>query len=506
MHLSDPCDDKRRIEDIKGGLLQGSYYWVLKNHNFQQWRDNPESRLLWIKGDAGKGKTMLVCGIVDELKKSSTALSFFFCQGTDSRINSATGVLRGLIHQLVSHQPSLMTHLRKKYDQAGSAFFQDANAWVALSDIFTSMTKDVDMKTNYIIVDALDECVVDLPKLLDLIVRTTASSTHMKWLVSSRNEAHIEQKFKAFSGESKLSLEFKENAEQVARAVDVYIDHKLSHIESLEEVSLQEQVRGELHQKANGTFLWVALMMQELEGSQSWDPLAVVQEAPAGLNQLYDRMMGHIQQLKGKNAEICQLLLSTAAVAYRPLYLVEMGSLRGLRGPVDVLTDTVKKIIAMCGSFLTVRDEQIYFVHQSAKDYLSGKMRAAVLPSRSEIEYDLFTQSLKLMSSTLKRDMYNLVDLGLHADEVKVPAPDLLAPARYSCVHWVDHLHNSVLSGRVHCAESFQENSAVHVFLEKCFLYWLEALSLCRSMSAGVSSMTTLTALSQVIIDRPQPV
>jgi hypothetical protein len=42
-------------------------------------------------------------------------------------------------------------------------------------------------------------------------------------------------------------------------------------------------VRDELQRKANGTFLWVALMMEELEKPESWDPLAVVEEAPAGL-------------------------------------------------------------------------------------------------------------------------------------------------------------------------------------------------------------------------------
>jgi hypothetical protein len=27
----------------------------------------------------------------------------------------------------------------------------------------------------------------------------------------------------------------------------------------------------------------------------------------------------------------------------------------------------------MCGSFLTVRDDQVYLIHQSAKDYLSER-------------------------------------------------------------------------------------------------------------------------------------
>jgi hypothetical protein len=501
LRLSDPRDDKKRIEDTKGGLLYGSYRWIFDNSSFQQWRDDSQSRLLWIKGDAGKGKTMLLCGIVDELRRSTAGpISFFFCQGTDSRINSATAVLRGLIYMLVSQQPSLASHLRKKYDQAGGTLFEDANAWVALYEIFISMTHDTDLKTNWLVVDALDECMADLPKLLDLIVRTTASSTRVRWLVSSRNEAHIEQKLKSIGEEAKLSLELKQNAEQVAQAVNVYIDYKLSCLDTLEDDSLREQVRDELRHKANGTFLWVALMVQELERPESWDPLAVAQEAPEGLNQLYDRMLDRIQQLTKKNADICRLLLSTTTVAYRPLYLAEMGSLRGLTGRASVLAaaEAVRKIIAMCGSFLTIRDEQVYLIHQSAKDYLSGKMQDSTLLSPRAMHHDLFTRSLKLMSETLTRDMYSLVEPGFPIGEVQISNPDPLATVRYSCVHWVDHLHDSCLDNHASQDESLQDNGAVHVFLKKYYLYWLEALSLFRSMSAGVLSMSKLATLVQV--------
>lgn len=176
--LTDPRDDKKRIEEAKGGLLQDSYRWILENTDFQQWRRGQQSRLLWIKGDPGKGKTMLLCGIINELRKSITKsdrLSYFFCQATDSRINTATAVLRGLVYMLVGQQPSLILHVRKKYDHAGKTLFEDANAWVALSEIFADILQDPSLKTTYLIVDALDECVVDLPKLLDFIVRISIS-------------------------------------------------------------------------------------------------------------------------------------------------------------------------------------------------------------------------------------------------------------------------------------------------------------------------------------------
>ncbi|KAM6513749.1 hypothetical protein FALCPG4_014969 [Fusarium falciforme] len=99
---TDPRDDKTRIQDTKGGLLRDSYRWILDNDDFQQWRDNPRSQLLWIKGDPGKGKTMLLCGIIDELEKEpDNCLSYFLCQATEARLSNATAVLRGLIYLLV---------------------------------------------------------------------------------------------------------------------------------------------------------------------------------------------------------------------------------------------------------------------------------------------------------------------------------------------------------------------------------------------------------------------
>jgi WD40 repeat protein len=503
VHLTDPRDDKRRIKEAKGGLLEGSYRWVLDDPYFQQWHDDSQSRLLWITGDPGKGKTMLLCGIIEVLERSTHGLlSYFFCQGTDSRINSATTVLRGLIYLLVIQQPSLVSHLRKKYDQAGRSAFEDVNAWIALSSIFMHITEDPDLRPSYLLVDALDECVIDLPKLLDLIIHTSASSTRIKWLLSSRNEAHIEQKLKVVDPEARLSLELKQNADHVSNAVDVYIDYKLSFLDSLEDVNVRAQVRDLLRRKANGTFLWVALMVQELERPESWDPLQVMNEAPTGLHQLYDHMIDQIQRLTKKNAEICQRLLSTAAIAYRPLYLTELGGLCGLSGQMSVLAGNVRKLVSMCGSFLTIRDEQVYLVHQSAKDYLINGKSDTVFPSQGKMHYALFSQSLKLMHGTLRRDMYGLVAPGFPVDQVKVPVHDPLATIRYSCIHWVDHLCSSLPFKGTRNAERVQDDIAVYNFLKERYLYWLEALSLCNGISKGVVSMAKLEGLVKACVVR----
>ncbi|KAK4031968.1 hypothetical protein C8A01DRAFT_20896, partial [Parachaetomium inaequale] len=54
LRTTDPRDDKKRIEDIKGCLLKGSYQWILDHPECRRWRGDEHSRLLWIKG-LGRG-------------------------------------------------------------------------------------------------------------------------------------------------------------------------------------------------------------------------------------------------------------------------------------------------------------------------------------------------------------------------------------------------------------------------------------------------------------------
>ncbi|KAK4172851.1 hypothetical protein QBC36DRAFT_68257 [Triangularia setosa] len=486
----DPHHEKGRIELAKGGLLADAYRWIFDNPEFKRWHHNSESRLLWIKGDPGKGKTMLLCGIIDELEQPITAnggnLAYFFCQATDSRINSAIAVLRGLIYLLARRQPRLLLHLPENTYAS-----DDAMAWVVLSKVLRHMLEDPDLKETYLVIDALDECVIDLPKLLDFIVHI--SPGRVKWLLSSRNEVFIEEKLKPDAGRTRLSLEVKANAIQVSNAIDAYIDDKLSGLALLQDdPPLKTQVQDILHQKANGTFLWVALVIQELsrEGVESWHTLQIVEEVPPGLDNMYDRMLNEISRYK-RDSEFCRRILAVATVAYRPLHLDEIGGLSGLPEQIVRSTENIRKVVAKCGSFLTIREDQIYLIHQSAKDYLSAS--ALIFPHGAPIAHrDICARSLELMFQKLRRDMYGLVTPGFPIDQVRTPEPDPLATVRYSCIFWVNHLCHSI-SGRNTTQLNIQDE--VQTFLEQKYLYWLEALSLLRAMSEGVIAIRKLEGL-----------
>jgi hypothetical protein len=71
---------------------------------------------------------------------------------------------------------------------------------------------------------------------------------------------------------------------------------------------------------------------------------------------------------------------------------------------------------------------------------------------------------------------------------------------RYSCIYWVDHLCDWNANSYANHRFDLQDGGAVDVFIRKKYLYWLEALSLYRSMSEGVLSIAKLDALIQVIL------
>jgi hypothetical protein len=503
LRITDPREDKRRIEDTKGGLLRDSYQWILEHPNFQQWRDDTQSRLLWIKGDPGKGKTMLISGILDEMspltklrdKEATTLLSYFFCQATDNRINNASAALRGLIYLLIDQHPLLISHVRKKYDHAGKALFEDTNAWVALSEIFTSILQDTRLKSIYLIIDALDECTVNLSQLLDLISQTASTSPRAKWIVSSRNEPNIEARLRVDDTQMRLSLEL--NEEHVSRAVQMFIDFKVSKLRLIEDDSaLQGILPGQIYAKANGTFLWAALVLKELEHVESWDVLDVLEDMPPELEPLYDRMLRQIEQLQRKDPEFCRLVLSTITLAYRPLHLLEVGALSNLPRQISFNVDKVAKVVKKCGSFLTVRENRTYFIHQSAKDFLLERAFERVFPSgKADVDYTIFSRSLEVMSKTFRRDIYKLRAPGFPIEMVEPPVPDPLAVAQYSCLYWVDHLLDC---HRGYTTKDLKDGGSVHQFLKTSYIFWLEAHSLMKSLPDGIVMIIKLENMIKV--------
>ncbi|KAF2023139.1 hypothetical protein EK21DRAFT_105458 [Setomelanomma holmii] len=310
---------------------------------------------------------------------------------------------------------------------------------VVLAWIFAEVLRDPSLDTTYFIVDALDECVTDLPKLLDFFIKHSSKSSRVKWIVSSRNWPDIEERLELAGHKVKLSLEL--NAESVSAAVGVFIEQKMSKL---------------AHQKKYNTSTYNA----------------------------------------SDEAKLCKQMLASIALVYRPITLEELAAL--VEQLQDVDPESIWELVSLCGSFLTLRNETIYFVHQSAKDFLCANTLNEVFPSgRKESHYTIFSRSLQVMSKTLRRDMHSLVALGHSAERVHQPHKDPLAPSRYSCIYWANHLCDLNLTSLASYDNVLYDGGIIDVFLREKFLYWLEALSLCEGVPNGVATVAKLSSLFQ---------
>ncbi|WXC58467.1 hypothetical protein SNK03_004366 [Fusarium graminearum] len=489
LRSTDPRYDKKNIEQTNNHLLREAYVWILENPEFLSWRDKyHDSQLLWIRGDPGKGKTMLLCGIIDELRPSTRlenseshiSLSYFFCQATNSALNNATAVIRGLIYLLVVQQPCLLSHLR-------SNIHWDSR--VAIEDLFRKIVADPVLEEAYLIVDALDECREDLEFLLEML---SSPVPRIKWIVSSRNRVEIEEALKQSSSRLALSLEL--NEESVSQAVRHFIDHRTRDLARKKKLKAEvaQKVHRHLIQHANGTFLWVGLVCQRLTRCREWEISRQLLQLPKGLNELYARMMEQIRTSESCDSYI--RLLAVVSTVFRPLTISELMAME----PLDVDEESIRDFIRECGSFLTTRDTTILFVHQSAKDFLLEKSSELLFQyGLSQHHYALFQRSLDVLD-VLKKDMFDLEYPGVTLDEAirNRPKPDPLDGLLYALVFWADHMGEAYRLSNDDDAESqVPFAKTVYNVLSKKFLFWLEALILSHNTPVAGKALMSVKKL-----------
>ncbi|KAJ4127499.1 hypothetical protein NW765_015978 [Fusarium oxysporum] len=490
--LTDPQLDKIEIQKRKGAPLWDSYSWVLQHDAYNK-LDDSSSRVLWINGEPGKGKTMLLCGIIDELKKSLRPVSYFFCQVTDEDLSNDTAVIRGLIYVLLDQQPSLISEVRPYYDKRKDKLFSGKNSNVLLSEILTKLLQDPSMQNAVLVVGALDECKSGRDRLITLIGDLSRSCS-ARWIISSRNWPEIARGLRDTKG--LVPLELENNTELVAGAVQAYIQTRVDHLGKNwdNDTHLKREVFDYMVSRADNTFLWVALVCESLSDSRISKRLVLeeLKRFPEGLNDLFSTMMDKI--VASLEADRLKSILATACIAYRPLTSKEMINL------VESMTGydehDVKDAIESCACFLAYRDGVIFFVHQSAKEFLFGRGIDKIMPSGPQNHHTvIFSRSMEVLEDKLQQDVYQLKSPGTLVDEISKPDPDPLPPIKYLCTHWVDHFINSD-------SVSTQDDKILAQalqFLMKKFTSWLEATSLLRVFSVAIKSILKLeSALSNI--------
>jgi hypothetical protein len=363
-------------------------------------------------------------------------------------------------------------------DDEGKTLFEGVNAWFSLRTIISNMLDGLGNWRPVIVIDALDECTEGRDDLIQLIIDLSKKG-NAKWIISSRNWPEIKEQLGDVEELSSVRLEL--NHDVISEAVQSFIRVKVDELSAKKNYDshVKQLVCQELSKKANDTFLWVALVCQSLAQPRvrAWDAMKKLEANPPGLEPFYQRMMDAITESEG--GELIRNILSTACFAFRPL---KKAQLKTLVEELDsVGDDYLEEIVESCGSFLTVRNDFVYFVHQSAKDFLLKSPQQGEQISRHAM---IFSRSIASLN-VLRRDIYGLHEPGVLAEEVEVPNPDPLASVAYSCTYWVHHL--------LEVGDETKEMlDSCESFLKQGLLNWLEALSLLKCLPFVTAAVVKL--------------
>lgn len=480
---------KNWLKDSKGGLLHKSIEWILQDPQYLRWRDTDDVCLLWIKGGAGKGKTMLSIGLVEQLKlPRGHVVTYFFCQNAEADLNTLEAIIKGLILQLVNQQQELKQSLQGHWDTENEGFSEDVTSWRSLWDIFLEMLEYCKCQTVYVIVDALDECRDS--GMADFLKRLVRTGLHhpskIKWLLTSRPLDSAERALLAGSEQVLVSLEL--NSNHVSEAVKTYIAFKADELDrhNAYGITLRQNIQNELTNKAEDTFLWVSLVCKRLERVDRDKALTTIQDLPPGLHPFYDRVFHQLSEGDSAIVKGCMRLLKTVLLTYRPLNIAEVGSVSGLFDEWDV----IKALVDRCASFLKMRGTVIEFVHQSARDYLAGRNSQPMLDSYTNYGHgEIALSCLSYLSHRLK---VNLVDL---------PQPDstremlkrnsMVSSVDYAATFWVQHVDSAQQTSLIQNA--FADQGKISIFLQTKLLEWLECLSLLDKLPRVIEALKMLT-------------
>ncbi|KAE8407388.1 WD40-repeat-containing domain protein [Aspergillus pseudonomiae] len=488
-----------RTKDIiarKNEVLKDCYKWVFQTKAYQdfiEWQFKDMPNLLWIQGQAGTGKTMLLAGIMEELNTtlansvSPTTLHFFF-QDKDGQVDQSLMAVKSLLWLLLSQYPYLVQYVHQEAQSSQGNLFDGEYAFTVTCDLINTMLQDDKIDPVIVILDGLDECEYKARTRLinflgSLLQLNSVGNVRVKVLISSRPLEEIKTAVNGIKSTIPRATLAVDNI-SLEGPITAFIEWNIDRLEeSTEDKTLLLTIRRELRKRASNTFLWVSLVCQELNhyGLHMWEN--ILGEIPDGLVELYDKLLAMLEGSKYKrHVQTCKMVLTISILARRPLSLGELALL------AQIGEGMIRSIVHDCRSFLIIQGDTVYLFHQSVQDYLQDNYCRLQDKPCEYIHRSIFSLSLKTMEDKLQRNMYKLPYSGSTIDESRLPDPDPLRAIRYSCRFWVHHLK--------HSDSMYDASEMIYSFFRKHFLHWLEAMSLMHMVPGSIRMMDDLKPLT----------
>lgn len=358
--------------------VPGTCLWFLKNQRFGDWLASDSSDLLWVTADPGCGKSVLSRSLIDHELQSSpsrTTCYFFFKDIGEQR--SATNAISALLHQLCTQNHSFLQQIVHVYQSNGNTLsLSFAWLWKAL----LAATSCSEAGEIVCILDGLDECEeqdrITLIECLNNFYTTRSGFAGcVKFLVTSRPYYDIEERF----DELVIRLTGEDESEQIGQEIDLVIKDRVPKIAARKKLDrkTQDALQERLFASKSRTYLWLYLALADIEKAfgitNAKKMREIVDRIPKSVDEAYEAMLNRSPQ-----PEQARKLLHIVLAAVRPLDLGEVNMAFNIEEgqksykEVDLIPETSLQshIKNVCGLMLTIYDSQLYFLHQTVKEFL----------------------------------------------------------------------------------------------------------------------------------------
>lgn len=318
---------KYRRPEVEEGIYENTCKWILKDENYNNWT-NHKGGLLWLKGKPGSGKSTLMAFIYRHLKRSDgketgISLEHFFLGRGFSLQKNTNGMLRSLLHQLLSAdwtigKPTLDEFERRK--QFGIAdrdwnWTDEQLRRLLLKGILSVARR----RTVTILVDALDESGPEAPALVQYFhtlndrLEKAGNATAVRVCISCRHYPIL-----ATIPGTSIVVETHNNGD-VKRYVNKELDLKLNDHPGRFEAAAWQNLKDRV---ASGVFMWARLVaprvVQYAKDGHNLESIdALIRKTPKSLDAIYENIIKNV--IEPVNRPRALLLLQWISLAERPL-------------------------------------------------------------------------------------------------------------------------------------------------------------------------------------------
>ncbi|KAI9037200.1 uncharacterized protein KD926_000774 [Aspergillus affinis] len=373
--LTRPEVDRKSLIVLKGRRADGTCEWLIQNPHYQEWLADTNQPLLWISGGPGKGKTMLAIYITEVLQPvvnaAENVLLYYFCSNCDKNRNTALTILRGIIHQWIDLYPHLAQYIKNSFEGTETIKYT-VSSFASLWSVFLTLLQQSRSSQVVCMLDGLDECEQEsLRQLLDAVGNYLSNSRkvtrpRLKLILLSRPQpAILENKIGQYQ-----QIKLDDSDTEISHDVERYIFAKVTELASEQNLSkgMIAQVQQALLAGADGTFLWVGFVANELQG-RSWHKInEIIHRVPKGLGRVYQRLL---QQIDDKEGLVP--ILQWIVLAARPLTVDELTVATGIKvSGTLTAAEVTRDRLRLCGALVKIEGDVVNLVHESAKEFFQS--------------------------------------------------------------------------------------------------------------------------------------